>query len=362
MNKITIIGDSGSGKTSYLWTMYHYLSSAYYKGFTLSCMESDSPNAKPDYDKEDEFYNSYLKLKNTELGFGRFPLRSNDKQTYFFSLKYKLEDVLSFGIPDYPGGVIDRRECGTEEYLRDLRESDSWVIFIDGEKLHEALVDIKDPDERKHYLHEKVFGKYIRCMRNNASIIPTFISIIVTKSDLLLKPLIKKKYAELTNCSPSERVMNAQTEAKKEVTNLFKEHIFDNIPEERFQISISFVTLGDTIAENNYTGKLEPRNIEFPITISLLSILEKECKNIKQKIKALENEIERIRQSIFAPKEKRIALQKEIDNTWKPKLEFKNAVATVILERINDDVILYNHGRNNQVSAKDYFNHVFNSK
>ena len=359
MNKITIIGDSGSGKTCYLYAMYHQLSYGYIKGFTVSCM-TDDYIPHPDYEKDEELGDCYKKLENPNLGAERFPYRSDVKENYVFSLKYRLQDVLLFKWIDYPGGYIDSRNGGSEEFLADLRLSDSWVIFIDGLKLYKALVEIKDPAEKNRFLHEQVFGKYERCLHNNASLIPSFISIIVTKSDLLLKPLFKKWYEELTNYSPSERIKYAQSKAREEVSDLFKENIFDNIPEEKFQISISYVTLGDSISENNYAGQLEPRNIEFPITISILSILEKQYKAIVEEIKRKESEIERIRQSIFTSKEKRIALQKEIDNTLRPKLEHKKTVAIAILERVNEDVILYNHGRDNQISIKNYFNNAFN--
>lgn len=360
MNKITIIGDSGSGKTSYLYAMYHQLSYGYIKGFTISCIEEDYYDPKPNYEKDEELEDCYKKLENSNLGIDRFPLRSDVKEKYVFSLKYKLQDVLSFGWTDYPGGYIDTRNGGSNEFLADLSSSDSWVIFIDGLKLYKVLVEIKDPAEKERFLHEEVFGKYERCLHNNAYIIPSFISIIVTKSDLLLKPLFKKWYTDLNNYSPSERIKYAQVKAREEVSDLFKENIFDNIPEEKFQISISYVTLGDSIAENNYTGQLTPKNIEFPITISILSILEKQYKTTIEEMAEKNKKIEEIRQSIFAAKERRIALQKEIDDICKPKLERIKKVAMAIMQRINDDVILYNHGRNNQVGIKNYFRNVLN--
>ena len=359
MKQITVIGDTGSGKTSYTYAMNHYLAFGHIKGFSLSCMNDSSIDPRPDYDKDEEMNERYEQLANAELGPDRFPLPSNKKTSYNFSLKYRLKKVTDFKWGDYPGNWIDSRDGGADMFLTDVRNSDTWSIYIDGAKLYHALIEIKDSKERNNYLYDKVFGKYLRFMHVNADYIPSFISIIVTKSDLLLRPLFKKWYAELAVYTPSERMTYAQQKAREEVINLFKDMIFDNIPEEKFQICISFVTLGDSIAENNYRGPLDPKNIAFPITVSLLSILAKEFKTLQDDIAAKQYRIEEIRQSIFTSKEKRIYLQNEIDNNLRPRMEHIRTAARAITQRINDNVILYNKGRNNTVGVATYFNTVF---
>lgn len=359
MDKITVIGDMGSGKTCFLYAMYHYLSYAFVRGFTIGCVKPDVYTSQPDYDKESELEDMYDILSDKSKGEDRFPLRDDQKHVFAFSLKYRLQEVTTFRWIDYPGGYIRDNGRGSEDFVSDLTSSDSWVIFIDGYKLHHALLEIEEESERNRYITEQVFGRYIRCMDNNANIIPSFISIIVTKSDLLLKPLIGKFYEDLRNLTPTERVSTAQVMARQHITSIIKENIFDNIDVSRHQLSISFVTLGDKIAENNYTGELEPINIEFPITISILSILEKKYNNVSRSINTKKEEIEKIRQSTFANKNRRIKLQEEIDMVLLPKLTFWRSVAKAILERLQDDVVLWNRGIDREIGLRNYFQQIF---
>ncbi len=253
MNKITVIGDTNSGKTCFLCAMFNYIAMGYIDGFNIVSIGTQSQQG-------DKLERLYERLSNSKLGINRFPPASKDRETFLFSLQYGYREVASFEWADYPGNYIDANGDTPAIFIKDLQESDTWVIFVDGETISEGLL-IENPGERKRFFKDQ-FLKYHKFMGKFPDKIPGTVSVIVTKCDLLYN---MPKYS-IEN-GPAKLNEDLEMSVRDSLSSLFHNNGLK---------SISVVTLGDSIANNNYTGQLDPINIEYPITLSILGIL---CNN-----------------------------------------------------------------------------------
>lgn len=64
MSKITVIGDTSSGKTCFLYAMYNFIAQGYVEGFTMSAANDA---------QDSELQSMYELLENKSLGNDRFP-------------------------------------------------------------------------------------------------------------------------------------------------------------------------------------------------------------------------------------------------------------------------------------------------
>ena len=329
MNKITVIGNTSSGKTCFLYAMYNYIAYGYIDGFTMSA--SDNIQDK-------KLQDAFSQLENTQLGDQRFPRPSQDREQYDFSLQYGFSELASFQWADYPGGYIGQKE---DELISDLRTSDAWVIFIDGEKLYKA---IQTEDLHKRRIESVkacgIYNKFITELRARGSKIPKSIPIIVTKGDLIINSNINDAIDKIVEC------------VKLGISSLF----VDLPGKDSSLVSISLVSLGHEIAQNNYTGKLDPINIEYPITISMLSILSNLFSNKYREIKDLITLINKDKEKIFSSKKRRDEWKVEIQSKI-PDIERWQKMAKAILATLSDDKKLYTQGT--EMSLVKYYQNVF---
>ncbi|MFI3305297.1 MAG: hypothetical protein R3Y68_02145 [Rikenellaceae bacterium] len=329
MNKITVIGNTSSGKTCFLYAMYNYIAYGYIDGFTMS-----ASNPIQDQKLQDAFD----QLENAQLGNERFPHPSQEREQYNFSLQYGFREIASFEWADYPGGYIGQKE---DDLTSDLRTSDAWVIFIDGEKLYKA---IKENDDRKKKIACikacGAYNKFITDLRSKGAHIPKSIPIIVTKGDLIINSSIENAKDLIIDC------------VKIGISSLFV-----NLPAgDASLVSISIVSLGNEIAENNYSGELDPINIEYPITISMLSILNNLFDNRYFKIRELKDLIEKENSKFFSKQRKIEAWNDEI-NAIVPDITRWQKMAQAILDTLSDDKKLYTQGQ--EISLVEYYQTEF---
>lgn len=336
MSKITVIGDTSSGKTCFLYAMYNFIAQGYVEGFTMSAANDA---------QDSELQSMYELLENKSLGKDRFPTPSSNREPYDFSLQYGFREIAAFTWVDYPGGYIKGQGDGVEEFIEDVSSSDAWVIFLDGEKLCKAILE----EDRR--LLMDVCGKYNRFISRNNNYIPCSVPIIVTKSDILINSLIDN-YIALGNSESDaieKSVFDVNESVKRGLNALFAD-ANDSIK------SISIVTLGDRLSDNGYMGDLDPTNIEYPITLSMLSILKHRFDDKFSRISELKQMIEKDKERFFSSKARRDEWQAEIDNI-RPQLGEWQRMANAILSTLSESKKLWKNG--NEYNLIEYYKNEF---
>lgn len=340
MSKITVIGDTSSGKTCFLYAMYNFIAQGYVEGFTMSAANDA---------QDSELQSMYELLENKSLGKDRFPTPSSNREPYDFSLQYGFKEIADFTWVDYPGGYIKGQGDGAEDFIEDISSSDAWVIFLDGEKLCNAILE-KDSFKQKKLLMD-ICGKYNKFIGRNNNCIPNSVPIIVTKSDILINTLINKYIAsgECEEKAVEKSIFDVNDSVKKGLSALFMD-VNDTIK------SISIVTLGDHLSDNGYTGDLDPVNIEYPITLSMLSILKQKFDSKFRRVSELKHMIEKDKTRFFSSRARRDEWQAEIDKI-RPQLGEWQRMANAILSTLSESKKLWKNG--NEYNLSEYYRNEF---
>lgn len=196
-----------------------------------------------------------------------------------------------------------------------------------------------------------ICGKYNKFIGKNNNYIPCSVPIIVTKSDILINSLIDN-YIALGNSESDaieKSVFDVNESVKKGLSALFAD-ANDSIK------SISIVTLGDRLSDNGYMGDLDPTNIEYPITLSMLSILKHRFDNKFSRISELKQMIEKDEKKFFSSKARRDEWQAEIDKI-RPQLGEWQRMANAILLTLSESKKLWKNG--NEYNLIEYYKKEF---
>lgn len=240
--KVTVIGFTGSGKTSYLAGMYNIMSYGL-EGFTLS-----------EADLSQDYYLQNMWENMIDPENRRWPAPSDQIMKYNFSLSYAFSEILEFEWLDYPGGLLTESAHSSkyEELKNQLKESSCLIIVINGESFYLNTQDkesyIKGVENNlKRKKDIEAIRKLAVISKENGALPP--IAIIVTKSDLI----------------PEDKIGYVEEIIKKNFNPLF---IGDNAITR--EVSLILTTLGDDIQNG---GELDAINIEQPIAYAVLNIL-----------------------------------------------------------------------------------------
>lgn len=244
-NKVTIIGYTGSGKTTYLIGMYMCMSGAGCKNYTIGAVDP----------------NQDIRLEEMweKLADGTFPEASYNSEKFSFHIAHNYKPVCNFDWLDYPGGILS--QPGHDDwnaFKNSVRSSDCLLLVLDGEKFN---IDAEDESEYAEKLAKKI--KYDKGMRNELKqfndlsekgieIPPT--CIVITKCDL-----IDANYRKAI-----ERVL------QESMSSLFRG---------TEMLIITAVSLGANICEEGP----EPFCIEEPIAFAVTMILLKYMKALQSK-------------------------------------------------------------------------------
>ncbi|MDE6434851.1 MAG: hypothetical protein K2L07_11570, partial [Lachnospiraceae bacterium] len=259
--KYTMIGMSGAGKTCYLTAMYMKMATGF-DGFTL--VTDDHTRTRLERD--------ILNLREP-IGETRFPVATNETTTrsYEFRLSYETKKIISFEMLDYAGGSLRTRENTYADVKQSIADSTALYIFIDGKSLC-----TEDREERKENVN-------FDCALTVAPLIQDFadthnnslppIVFVVTKADLC------KKYA-----------------SGKEITAIIRD-LFSIAFSEGTYSYICAVSLGDTISDDGYRGKLNPVNIHIPIFIGSYHEYYNRCVILKNNIENKDRKLEQEKQT-----------------------------------------------------------------
>ena len=250
--KYTMIGMTSAGKTCYITAMYMKMSAGF-DGFTL--VTDDRTRTKLERD--------ILTLREPK-GQDRFPTATDETTTrsYEFRLSYETKKIITFEMLDYAGGLLRSRENTYEQVKESIAESTALYIFVDGKSF---CTD--DREERKENV-------YYDCAMTVTPIIQDFadthegnlppIVFVVTKADLC------KQYLSVSG---------------EEIVTVIKE-LFSPAFSEGTYSYICAVSLGDTISDDEYKGRVRPANIHIPFFIRSYHEYFNRCVVLKSDIEA----------------------------------------------------------------------------
>lgn len=257
--KLTILGETHSGKTCYLLGMQRRMSSGI-KEHSLTTLREDDKT---------RLAQMYKNLTDTAIGKERFPEPSNKVEIYHFGLNIGTYRAMDFEWVDYPGEYVDPAysHAGKEGYemvKRSIGESSALFICLDGANLVEGDTDDKIFEVQNNSavytmpFITDLFGEY---QEQNKKLPP--IGIIVTKWDLCMETTTEAQLKEIV-----EEVFSP----------LFNSN--DTV------VSVIPVSLGKNISDDSYKGKIKPINIQLPILYGIRYALQdsiKEYEDNKQK-------------------------------------------------------------------------------
>ena len=239
-NKVTVIGFTGAGKTTYLTGMYICMSTGI-KDFTLVAKDDDVDLYL------EELWNKIIKREK--------PDPTDRLETYKFHISHNFKPVCDFAWIDYPGGLLaDPLSDHRQQLENDIEESDCLLLMVDGGLLSGIMA--RDPDDYQQKLENSL--KYNVGIRNEIKMLS-----MLSAKDIKLPPI----GIVVTKCDLIDVVY--ENAIRKALRNSFSA-LFDATERIVLQISVSLGgNIEDGISQNQFY------NIEQPIAFAVLSILMK---------------------------------------------------------------------------------------
>ena len=120
--KIVMLGHTGVGKTTYMASLYGVMQQNV-EGFRLKTANS-------------KHHNHWLELAES-IRAGKYPLPTDQRSEYEFSLRYQGRSILQFSWSDYRGGALRESQDSlqAQSLIQDLRAADGIMLFCDCDTL-----------------------------------------------------------------------------------------------------------------------------------------------------------------------------------------------------------------------------------
>jgi hypothetical protein len=174
--RVTMIGNSRTGKTTYLVGMYAEMSVGISNYFLTS-----------DHDT----HRSLTGMWSALVERGLLPTTTTESKTYAFTFRYGVAPLLSLEWIDYRGGAVT---SGTDDevtkaLLARVVDSDSLYFTLDGELLASVLAGETGAERALRTttaLYNNMLAEILD-QRREANLFPPSIVLLVTKNDLLIE-------------------------------------------------------------------------------------------------------------------------------------------------------------------------------
>jgi hypothetical protein len=250
--KIIMLGTTGTGKTCYMVGMSIWMQTRGINGFTIT---------SADHNQSRRIKNQWSDMTKKQ-GLERWPAGTVDAPlTYKFNFNYAAKTFAKFDWLDYRGGALpDAEEAPDRKELVDkLENADCIFLCISAEYLALASsegntfdaaleAEVGTMNSLLTVIHDK---------RKPTPDKPFPIAIVVTKADLLANNSIKEGGVEI-------------------VKEFFENTLFVK-QKQNWLTAIIPVTLGQELAQNPDSGKINPVGVHIPVTFAVL------CKLIKER-------------------------------------------------------------------------------
>ena len=234
--KITMLGTTGAGKTSYLLGMYAVMQTGI-QGFTI---------ATNDMDLDLELTERWEKLIS-ETGADRWPTPNAATMEYYgFGFSYGFRPLMGFQWLDYRGLALSDRstEQDVAELVQYLMESKCLFLCISGEHLVDKITP-RTVRELKSDRMNQFIQQYISATKNPTPHNPFPIAIVITKYDL---------------CHHRDK-----EEIISDVQKLFQA-LFT--PNSGWLVMICPVSLGKDLCDDIDNAKIVPVNVHLPVVFA----------------------------------------------------------------------------------------------
>lgn len=239
--KITILGTTGAGKTSYLLGMYAVMQTGV-QGFTI---------AAKDMDVDLELTERWEKLISV-TGEDRWPTPNAATMEYYgFNFSYGFRPLIGFEWLDYRGLALSDRsnEQDVVDLVQYLSASQCLFLCISGE----YLVDPITPNTVREIKSDRMnqfIQQYISATKNPTNQNPFPVAIVITKYDL---------------CHHRDR-----DEIVADVRKLFQA-LFT--PNSGWLAMICPVSLGKELCKDLDSGNIVPVNVHLPVVFAVYAQL-----------------------------------------------------------------------------------------
>lgn len=262
--KITILGTTGAGKTSYLLGMYAVMQTGI-QGFNL---------AAKDMDLDLELTERWEKLISL-TGEDRWPTPNAATMEYYkFDFSYGFRSLMGFEWLDYRGLALSDRstEQDVGDLVQYLQESECLFLCISGEYLVSDITPATVREMKSDRMNQ-FLQQYVGAKKKPNSQNPFPVTIIITKYDL---------------CHHRER-----DEIIADVKKLFQA-LFT--PNSGWLVMICPVSLGRDLCNDLDNGKIIPVNAHLPVVFAAYAQLRAYGLKLKTKRDSQVATIEKLKQ------------------------------------------------------------------
>lgn len=262
--KITILGTTGAGKTSYLLGMYAVMQTGV-QGFTL---------AAQDMDLDLELTERWEKLISL-IGEDRWPTPNAATMEYYgLDFSYGFRSLMGFEWLDYRGLALSDRstEQDVTDLVQYLQKSECLFLCISGEYLVSEITPATVREIKSDRMNQFI-QQYVSTQKQPHPQNPFPVTIIITKYDL---------------CDHRERD-DVIADVKKLFQALFT-------PNSGWLVMICPVSLGRELCDDLDGGKIIPVNAHLPVIFAAYAQLRTHGLKLKLKRDSQVEAIETIRQ------------------------------------------------------------------
>lgn len=248
--KITMLGDSGSGKTCYMVGMFAHLQLGL-GALTLSAEDLD------DALRLNRLWDQMTRVE----GENRWPplTEKSATHTYRFSLNYALDPIMQFDWLDYRGGALidSPLQEDVANLEQTLADSSCVLLCVPGECLDKPLTITSARDARIQMMLQHL-TKAAKNIKENGRSLPAVV-IIVTKHDLC--------------CARDED--DVLEDIRKFFQPLF-------ISGSDWRVLVTKVSLGAKLATNPDAGEIDPYNLEVPVVFAICAKLLDDARELEE--------------------------------------------------------------------------------
>lgn len=254
MEKITMIGVSGSGKTCFIYAMHNFMSVPR-NGFSFTATDLDV-----DLDLQD----GWDGIATDHW----WPEPTTNTTDYDFYVQYNTRPILQFSWCDYRGGATSERSSNQDkqDLINRIHQSSCLIISIGADTIKEILAGNQDQAREL-----KVLNGIIRNYEvNNVRRVPIIFAL--TKADLYTR-------------EDQGRLID--------LIRLYFQNVF--LPNSGWLTAIVPITLGSFPDGNNagprpINGIIEPKNIQVPVMFFVSSVLREKAATINNKLQRIRND------------------------------------------------------------------------
>ena len=241
--QITMLGVSGSGKTSFMTAMYGMMSTGdCLQGFLLSS-ENVSQHQRLAKNWEELLDDDSREWPESTAG---------ETATYDFNLTHGTKPVIGFDWLDYRGGAIKDPNVNAPDLVQlqeRLSSSSSIFICVSGERLATAVKPADFTKTGVSNINNLLVNTFNNVKVNN----PPALVIVITKYD---------------KCSH-----RSKAEITAEIKKLFQPWFAEN---SSWLVLVCPVTLGSSLSRDEKSGEIDPKGIHLPIIFSLVADLARQ--------------------------------------------------------------------------------------